>query len=91
MFGWNFLSSLGITRWQTSDNRHLSSKGPSSADDDQHKSKAKEKDKLKKEEARLKLNSLLESIEKVCLCECFLMLFNFRTMLFLFSVLYIAY
>ncbi|XP_043207204.1 28S ribosomal protein S31, mitochondrial-like [Amphibalanus amphitrite] len=55
---------LGMTRWHTPDDRNFSSEGPKAPDDKQDRPTPKDKDKLKQEEARSKLNSLLESIEK---------------------------
>ncbi|KAF0305079.1 28S ribosomal protein S31, mitochondrial [Amphibalanus amphitrite] len=55
---------LGMTRWHTADDRNFSSEGPKAPDDKQDRATPKDKIKLKQEEARSKLNSLLESIEK---------------------------
>ena len=64
-FMWLLSNSLGTSRWQSLDGRYYSSEGSSATDERQHKATQKSKAKQKREEAKLKLNSLLESIGKV--------------------------
>ena len=64
-FMWFLSNSLGAGRGQSLDGRYYSSEGSSATDEGQHRATQKSKARQKREEAKLKLNSLLESIGKV--------------------------